>query len=854
MLAFAGGVLRVESAGRHVMLLGSDDAVSVLVDGHLVYSHEGPRARHPDEDLVAIDLTEGDHAIVLALQRYGRSWTVRARFLDSNLRSPPGGFLLPREGQRWPPATWAPLARITVDRHVEPTGYRPVVHLRYASGWPVGDAWPVRARLTPVPGADASTTEPIVDTELGLAPAHLGDEVEQSFILPLIEGADVEDMDWAVRVSLGEQRVEVPFRPRRAVREAIAHADRALARAQGSSWLTSGSLETLQHLRARLSAFVDHGDTDVSAQLADARELDNLASRLDEGLDPYVPPAADSDGGPREWRTGVMRRAYRSPVDGQLSEFALYVPPDFDPRRRYPLVVALHGMNGHPMQMLMWVFGHDDPDHDGAWEDRHPLRDLEHVAAIVAAPEGHSNAMYRDLGEDDVLRVIDWVTATYPIDPSRVTITGPSMGGIGAAACALRHPDRFAAAEPLCGYHSYFVRSDMAGRPLRPWERLGAEERSNVSWAENGISVPLYVVHGTKDLPEENSGVLIDRYEALHYDVSHEHPELGHNVWQPTYEDLKGLRWLLDHRRALHPAVLRFKTPRTRWADDAWLHVLELASSDSWGEVQARIDGRAAVSLSTRGVAALELDRDPARIDDAAPLHVSVDGQPMVFQAGEPVRLHRDPAHDGEQPWRAGDIVTDRPRKRGHVTGPFHDVFHEPILFVWGATDPVQARANEETARSWARVRWGVRVEYPVISDEDFYARGEPLANDRALFLVGGASSNRVVRDLGDSLPIRIEGDDVVLGSTHISPRDARSPSQLGAAFIFPNPRRPDRYVVVVEGVGPLGTWRSRSLPEMLPDYVVYDEGVAPAHGQPILGAATLRAGGFFKQDWSLPR
>ena len=43
----------------------------------------------------------------------------------------------------------------------------------------------------------------------------------------------------------------------------------------------------------------------------------------------------------------------------------------------------------------------------------------------------------------------------------------------------------------------------------------------------------------------------------------------------------------------------------------------------------------------------------------------------------------------------------DGPFKHGNVTGPIEDVFHEPILFVWGASDPAQARANEEVARRW---------------------------------------------------------------------------------------------------------------------------------------------------------
>src|SRR3984957_9159744 len=178
--------------------------------------------------------------------------------------------------------------------------------------------------------------------------------------------------------------------------------------------LSDGALESVEHLRARLVDFVAKGDGDLTAQDDDARELNALSESLEAQQDPYVG---------RPWRKGAMRRAYRSPVDGQLSEFAVYVPPDFDPGRTYPLIVALHGMNGRPLEMIMWLFGYDDPDRDGNWEDRHPRRDLPPLEAIVVAPDGHFNAMYRDMGEDDVMRVIDWKMATYPIDPARVTIT-----------------------------------------------------------------------------------------------------------------------------------------------------------------------------------------------------------------------------------------------------------------------------------------------------------------------------------------------------------------------------------------------------------------------------------------------
>jgi hypothetical protein len=221
---------------------------------------------------------------------------------------------------------------------------------------------------------------------------------------------------------------------------------------------------------------------------------------------------------------------------------------------------------------------------------------------------------------------------------------------------------------------------------------------------------------------------------------------------------------------------------------------------------------------------------------------VVIDGARVSFAASEPAALHREGAT-----WVKGPATHDGPYKHGDVTGPLRDAFHADLLFVYGADDPAQTRANEEVARAWTQIRWGTTVKYPIVSDAEFFARGEPLANDRALFLVGNAKSNRVVRALEADLPITIDGEAVVLADKRIVG------SQAGAAFVRPNPRRPDRYLVVVEGVDALGTWRSLSLPDLLPDFVVWDEQVGPSRGQVLLGPGMLRAGGFFQNDWSLP-
>jgi poly(3-hydroxybutyrate) depolymerase len=833
LVAYAAGTLHLARAQKIVMLLGSDDGVRVTVDGKVVLLREEARPQRDDDDTVVLDLAAGDHSVLFKLHQRDGAWSFRVRFVDSRLRPPEGAWVtLPGVPASDAPEVAAHMARGSVELGTRGDGYLVHVHARFSEGAPLGAPLHVKASVE-------AGGSPLLSVDAGQFAFGAPDFDVQ---LPPITGSDLaafEDKEIRVRVAIGAMTLERTFHPRKLVRETVGRADAVLGRLAAGprpAWLRTDTLESLQHARDRIASAQDRGDGDTTALLADTRELAAGLGALEAGKDPYAE------------RKGGMRMAYRSPVDGALTEYGVYVPSSWSPgtKRKYPLIVALHGLNGHPMAMMRWLLGGDDPKLSQPYEDRHfePfVDDVRGLDAFVVTPSGHGNTMYRDLGADDPMRVLDRVEARYPIDENRVTITGVSMGGIGSAAIPFRHPDRFAAAEPLCGYHSYFVRRDIAGRPMRPWERVLAEERSNVDWAPNGFQLPLFIVHGTKDLPVANSGVLIDAYDKMHYSVEHEHPALGHNVWRTTYENLRGVKWLLGKRRDPHPRHVRFRTVRLRDGESYWVHVRELTAPDVWGEVDARVASRTAITAKTSGAAEVAFDRDPALVDPSASVKVTIDGQALDFGKDDAVVMHRDGAA-----WKPGAAAHAGLFKHGDVTGPIRDAFHEPLLFVWGASDPEQARANEEVARDWARIRGGVTVHYPVMSDVEFFARGESVANDKALFLVGDAKSNRVLRAVEGDLPIRVDGDAVVVGSRRIEG------DEVGAAFIRPNPKRPDRYVVVVEGTSALGTLRSLSLPSLLPDFVVWDRSLAPSRGQMLLSAGAVRAGGFFENDWSLPK
>lgn len=830
LIAYAAGTLHVERPGRYYLILGADDGIRVSVGGAVVFSRDEARAVREDDDIIPLDLAAGDHDVLLKVHQRDGAWGFRARFVDARLSPPPGAFLsLPGTTADDARALAASMSWLLVDRafdaRSDPPRYRPALTVRYPEGAPRGVPLPVRAKLT------AGAT-PLFEIDAGGVPVTARGASDLVVALPAIApwtGDATLESDVAGRV------VTSTFAARPRTERALVRAARALERVRGDEpYLAPGSLDSVRYLNERLSGLLARGDADAEAQAADARELDALASSLERGVDPY------------EGRTGVMRRAVVTPFDGAPSELGLYVPPSYrrGTKRSYPLVVGLHGMNGYPLSMMRALFDLDDDTKSPAWKDRRAF-DAPPLDAFVIAPYARGNAMYREIGEADVSYVLRWATEAFPIDRERITITGPSMGGIGAAALPLRHPYVFAASAPLCGYHSYLIRPATARAPKRPWERLLLEHRSNVYWADNGEHLPLHIVHGTRDWPIANSKVLIDRYQELKYPITYELPNAGHNVWGIAYAELKGLKWLLSQRLDPHPKRVRFRTTRARYGTSAWVTVDELEGA-GWAEVDALSRTTTSVTVTTKGVAAMTLARDPKVLSPSAAIAVTVDKTPLRFEPDEPLAMHKRPGGA----WDKGHAAHARPVKRGRVTGPLRDVFHEPLLFVWADDD--EARANERVARGFAE-RPGVVTAYPMMSDKEFFARGEPLAHDRALFLVG--RENKVLAALdaaaargGAPLPIRVDAGAVTIGTERFAGRE------VGAAFIHPNPARPSRYVVVVAGADVPGTLRALSLPDLLPDFVVWDHAVASARGKALLGeAASLRAGGFFERDWSLP-
>ncbi len=228
-------------------------------------------------------------------------------------------------------------------------------------------------------------------------------------------------------------------------------------------------------------------------------------------------------------------------ANGETHRYRLLFPAAYDKEtdKKYPLVLFLHGAGERGDDNVAQL-------KHGAAEFARADRRAEYPCFVLVPqvpkeqkwvdtdwtvaegtgtfPESHSPAYAAAIGA-----VKSWIDSGR-VDPSRVYVTGLSMGGYGTWYASAASKDLFAAAVPICG----------GGDP---------------TWANRYQGMPIWTFHGTEDnaVPVGRSREMI---EAL-TQVGHK-PEAiytpyeggGHNVWSETYRRDDLFRWLFSQQRS----------------------------------------------------------------------------------------------------------------------------------------------------------------------------------------------------------------------------------------------------------------------------------------------------------------
>lgn len=189
-----------------------------------------------------------------------------------------------------------------------------------------------------------------------------------------------------------------------------------------------------------------------AALLLVASACGGSAGPLGLGSPPPAPPSASR----------VEAGTVDSLILDRTMPYTVYVPPgyDTDPKRRYPTLYLLHGMDGSHRQWL---------DLGAAATADQLLATHEIPGFIIVMPEGErgywmdqasGGPRWGSYVADEVVGTIDARYRTIARREGRA-IGGISMGGHGALQLAMNHPDQFAAV----GAHSPALRHEGDAMP-----------------------------------------------------------------------------------------------------------------------------------------------------------------------------------------------------------------------------------------------------------------------------------------------------------------------------------------------------------------------------------------------------
>lgn len=219
-----------------------------------------------------------------------------------------------------------------------------------------------------------------------------------------------------------------------------------------------------------------------------------------------------------------MPETYFEHNHGKL-EYGLFVPENYDPAKKYPLVMYLHGWgNNHTVYLNFYNKDIQRKNPCFVYTPKTPV-DWGDWSEWSWDGTGFSDL---SLPTQAAIKVLDSLISKYSIDPGRLYVYGISMGGEGVFDLLHKMPHKFAAGISICG-------------------------GGFAHWADKISLTPLWMFHGSDD--EINPPDLTERvYNKLVESGATRmrytnYPGYGHDIWDKAESEPSFYDWMFTFRK-----------------------------------------------------------------------------------------------------------------------------------------------------------------------------------------------------------------------------------------------------------------------------------------------------------------
>lgn len=360
-----------------------------------------------------------------------------------------------------------------------------------------------------------------------------------------------------------------------------------------------------------------------------ARLLDQMKPVLETEADPEQP-------------AGAFTLTVPGGGDQEAIEYHVQLPPEYDPYRRYPCIVTLHGAGTTPEQQIEWWAG-------GLDENGLRLGQAARRGYIIVAPawtNPHQQQYEYSAREHmAVLFALRDALRRFSIDTDRVFLSGHSLGGDAAWDIGLAHPDLWAGVVPIVATADKYV--------SRYWR--------------NGRYVPFYFVAGeldgdrmaqnSADLDRYLTRAFFDATVVVYQGRGHEH----------FYDEVHRIfDWMERYQRDFFPEEFECVSMRS-WDNFFWWVELDQFPANSLASPVSWPPSRNVRPASTNG-RVLETNRVIVRTGAG---QVTVWLSPQMIDFDEPFAVVVNGAEPRDPPGPRLEVMLEDVRTRGDRQNPF---------------------------------------------------------------------------------------------------------------------------------------------------------------------------------------
>jgi predicted peptidase len=249
---------------------------------------------------------------------------------------------------------------------------------------------------------------------------------------------------------------------------------------------------------------------------------------------------------PTQAETGFLDRSVL--IGGETYRYQVYVPADYTPQRKWPVIVALHGDGSQGSDGLLQTTR-------GLAEQIRQRR--SQFPTIVVFPQARVGTRFMAPAamQDLVIAQMDQAVAEFNGDVARLYLTGYSMGGGSVYRIAYRWPQRFAALVVIAGP----IVPEPGRAPAAMVEldkqtnRFAAAPDPFAALAEAIVQIPIWICHGDADQtpPVDQARHLVEALKKVGATYRYtELPGADHAASaQKGYGDPELIGWLLQQHR-----------------------------------------------------------------------------------------------------------------------------------------------------------------------------------------------------------------------------------------------------------------------------------------------------------------